>query len=145
MKTVYYLFLGAFAVFALSELTAARADDACLNLVEQSKTISLDGTLTHKVFPGPPNYEDVRKGDKPEPTYILQLQKPICALGIDGPIDRVQLFPHQDSDGHALWAKLRSLIGKKVSVAGTDAFGSWSGHHHALLLLPITEIKRSMP
>jgi hypothetical protein len=53
--------------------------------------------LTYNIFPGPPNFEDVRKGDKPEPTYILQLLKPICVSGdefIDPKkqIDRIQFF-----------------------------------------------------
>jgi hypothetical protein len=68
------------------------ADAQCINL-KQSQTFSFEGKLTHKVFPGPPNYEDVRKGDKPEPSYILQLPKRTCVSGSDEKIDRVQIFP----------------------------------------------------
>jgi hypothetical protein len=35
--------------------------------------------LNYRIFAGPPNYEDVRKGDTPEPIYILTLAEPICA------------------------------------------------------------------
>jgi hypothetical protein len=69
---------------------------SCLDL-KQSQSFHFEGVLTYNIFPGPPNFEDVRKGDKPEPTYILQLLKPICVSGdefIDPKkqIDRIQFF-----------------------------------------------------
>ncbi|GAN88378.1 hypothetical protein Gain_0191_011 [Komagataeibacter intermedius TF2] len=33
------------------------------------------------MFPGPPDYEDMQKGDMPEPEYILRLHDPICIFG----------------------------------------------------------------
>src|SRR6187397_2557136 len=56
---------------------ASAADAACLDL---KQSLSLEGTL-NRIFAGPPNYEDVRKGDTPEPTYILTLAEPMCASG----------------------------------------------------------------
>jgi hypothetical protein len=139
-KLFFAAVLALVTLFAGSE--GALASGPCLD-IDQAQTIVFEGKLTHKIFPGPPNYEDVRRGDRPEPSYILQLQKPICVSGIDGQIDRVQIFPQEDSDNRGLWATLKSLIGKQVVVSGTSAFGAETGHHHAPLLLPITEIKRA--
>src|SRR5947209_6316965 len=36
------------------------------------------GTLRQKTFPGPPNYEDVHKGDKNETLWLLKPDSPTC-------------------------------------------------------------------
>ncbi|MBV1699772.1 MAG: DUF4431 domain-containing protein [Hyphomicrobiales bacterium] len=120
------------------------AVDACVDL-KRSERIRFEGVLTHKVFPGAPNYQDVRKGDKPEPAYILHLPKPICVagdafIGPDKQIDRIQIFPAYQADDRPLWAALRASVGKSVVVEGTEPFGAHTGHHHAPLLLPATKI-----
>jgi hypothetical protein len=40
---------------------AAPADAACVNLQEPN-SLSFEGTVTRRIFAGPPNYEDVHKG-----------------------------------------------------------------------------------
>jgi hypothetical protein len=50
---------------------------SCIDL-KQPSTVRFEGLLIYKVFAGPPNFIDVRRGDKPEPAYILRLSKPIC-------------------------------------------------------------------
>jgi hypothetical protein len=40
--------------------------------------VTLQGTLVRKTFPGPPNYESVKNGDKPQTSWILELQENIC-------------------------------------------------------------------
>lgn len=37
-----------------------------------------EGLLSHHIFPGPPGYEDVRKGEQPEPAYIVTLSQSVC-------------------------------------------------------------------
>jgi hypothetical protein len=102
--------------------------------------------LNYRIFAGPPNYEDVRKGDAPEPTYILTLTEPICASGDEfvDPGDKfhqVQIFPgSSDKATQALSRDLRRLVGKRVVVDGASPFGAHTGHHHAPLVLPITRI-----
>lgn len=122
----------------------ASAHAACIDL-KQRDNLSFEGTLNYRIFPGPPNYEDVRKGDTPEPTYILKLEEPICATGdefVDQNVkfDRIQIFPESGKAGQALWRDLRGLIGQRVVVAGTGAFGRHTGHHHAALMLPIASV-----
>ncbi len=132
------LFVGAFALPAVGQ-------QSCID-VKASTTIELKGTLTYKLFAGPPNYEDVRRGDRPEPSYILRLRNPICVVGDDfidqsRPIDRVQIFPsYAKRDDKKLIAELRRLVGKLVVVQGNAPFGAHTGHHHAPLLLPIANI-----
>jgi len=124
---------------------ASAANAACLDL-KQTNVLSFEGTLNYRIFAGPPNYEDVRRGDTPEPTYILTLTEPICASGDEfvDPRDtfsQVQIFP--ESSGKAVPALARDLrrwVGKRVVVEGASPFGAHTGHHHAPLLLPITRI-----
>ena len=124
---------------------ASAANAACLDL-KQTNVLSFEGTLNYRIFVGPPNYEDVRKGDTPEPTYILTLAEPICANGDEfvdprDKFDQVQIFPESsDKAAPALSRDLRRWIGKRVVVEGASPFGAHTGHHHAPLMLPITRI-----
>jgi len=40
--------------------------------------VTLSGSLVCKTFPGPPNYESVKKGDKPETSWFLDLTEKVC-------------------------------------------------------------------
>ena len=50
-------------------LGAAEARAACYDLSKGEPHV-LTGVLSHRIFPGPPNFEDVRAGDKPERAYV---------------------------------------------------------------------------
>jgi hypothetical protein len=56
------------------------AEAVCIQSGSEN-AVRLNGTLRYKVFPGPPNFEDVRNGDYPEPAYIFELSSPICVVG----------------------------------------------------------------
>jgi len=121
------------------------AHAACVD-VRQSEPLSFKGTLSYRVFPGPPNYEDTKKGDKPEPAYIIKLDAPICATGdefLDSKqnFDRIQLLMDDSSQaGRTLWQGLRKLDGKHVLATGKSGFGAQTGHHHAPLLMTLVGI-----
>lgn len=123
----------------------AHAGAACLD-VRQSQPLTFKGSLSRPVFPGPPNYEDVKKGDKPERAYIIKLDAPICATGdefLDSSqtFDTVQLLVDDSTnDSRALNASLTQLIGKRVEVTGKSGFGAQTGHHHAPLLVTLVKI-----
>ena len=124
--------------------TAYSASAACID-VKQSDRLAFQGTLSHQIFPGPPNFEDVRKGDAREPAYILTLDAPICAVGDDSldageSFDRIQLLADDARPDPALSGRLRRLVGKRVSVQGASAFGAHTGHHHAPLLISVKNI-----
>src|SRR5258708_5332443 len=41
-------------------------------------TVGLHGKLVRETFAGPPNYYDIRKGDKAETVWLVALDSPIC-------------------------------------------------------------------
>ena len=115
-------------VFIWTMGVACAADAACID-VRQTDRLSFQGTLSHQIFPGPPNFEDVRKGDAREPAYILTLDAPICAAGDDSldareSFDRIQLLSNDARPDPALSRTLQRLVGKRVSVQGASAFGA---------------------
>ena len=121
------------------------ASAGCVDL-KQTDAFSFQGTLSYAIFAGPPNYQDVRKGDSPEPTYILKLDTPICATGDEflkpeQRFDRIQVYPAESAAaGRFLARDLRRFVGRRVVVQGRSPLGAHTGHHHAPLLLAITEI-----
>jgi hypothetical protein len=129
-------------VCALAILLAGPARGACVDV--KTPDLAFAGILDFKIFPGAPNFTDVRKGDRPEPGYILKLDQPICATSeTDRTFDRIQLLPDDSVAGKQLSAALRHLIGQRVSVAGKSAFVASTAHHHAPLLLPIISVSVS--
>jgi hypothetical protein len=120
-------------VLAFTVALSWPAAAACLDLSKHPE-ISTSGELSRPMFAGPPNFEDVRKGDAPEPSYILTLDSPFCVTEDDfledgQTIDRIQLL---DDKG-----VLRKLVGHPIQVKGSDPFGAHTGHHHAPLLMDV--------
>jgi uncharacterized protein DUF4431 len=122
----------------------AEAHDApppCLQ-VGGDATLTLEGRLSRHIFPGPPNYEDVRRGDEPETTYILTLPAPICiddggeSADPDRRFDRVHLYTVNE----AVWPRLRAGVGQQVRVQGRG-FAEQTGHHHAPLVVDVSTIR----
>ena len=102
--------------------------------------------MNYRIFAGPPNYEDVRKGDTSEPTYILMLAEPICASGDEfvDPRDKFSQFRFFPSPRTKRPRRCRETfdgwVGKRVVVEVASPFGAHTGHHHAPPMLPITRI-----
>lgn len=120
----------------------AAANAACID-VAGAKRLSFTGTLEHKIFPGPPNYESVAAGDQPEPTYLLKLTKPICITDGGEFADPAKRFDtiHVFTDKKALLQQLTSAIGKSLTVTG-PGFAAHTGHHHAPLVLQADKLSR---
>jgi hypothetical protein len=133
------------AAVCISTSAGLPARAACID-VEKIASLTFEGRLTYQIFPGPPNYEDIRKGDTPEPTYLLILGNPICVVGDDfldpnTSIDRIQVYPSElGPSGRTVSNDLRHLIGQRVVIEGTSAFGAHTGHHHAPLLMPTARV-----
>jgi len=106
-------------------------------------TVKLSGTILTHVFPGPPNYESVAKGDAREQAWVLQLSKPICTsasadIEAEKDVRDLQLvFP----EGQKQYDEYRSWKGRRVVVTGT-LFHAETGHHHTKVLLTVTDIKK---
>jgi len=131
-------------VCALVVPFAGAASAACVD-IKTADQLTFEGTLSFRIFPGQPNFSDVRKGDAPEPGYILKLDAPICvagddALAADRTFDKIELVTGASASGKQLSAALRGLIGQRVLVEGKSAFAATTAHHHAPLMLPITGV-----
>ena len=131
------------AAFVLAGTAAASA--ACLDVREAGSAV-LRGTLTYQIFAGPPNFEDVRRGDAPEPGYILRLDGPVCAEGdefVDPEtmVDRVQVYvAEQGKEAYRLQDDLARLRGRKVVVRIASLDAAITGHHHAPLIAALRSI-----
>ena len=107
-------------------------------------TVSLKGTLRSRVFPGPPNYESIRRGDRKETAIILTLVARACTTGNDpqsfevpeADIREIQLVVSKD----AHWKTVRRLMGKRALVTGT-LFHAHTGHHRTKVLVTVANIR----
>src|SRR5215472_6654357 len=127
-------------VLLLSGAVACLAQQSsCLSY--DPSVVKLTGTLTRKTFQGPPNYESVRKGDRPETYWFLDLSQPHC---VDADAIQPDLNPAQkgirriqlvflDQSSYKTYSK---LLGKRVVATGT-LFGEHTGHHHTPVLLTV--------
>jgi hypothetical protein len=106
--------------------------------------VTLHGILVRRTFPGPPNYESVRKGDSAETYWFVKLDMPICVSQdrsepdlnpAQKDIRRVQLVIEPDA-----YKKYKTLLDKKVVVTGT-LFGAHTGHHHTPVLLTVNTVQ----
>lgn len=135
----------AFALLiGLSTSASAQNSASAQTCLEYGPTVTLTGKVQSRVFPGPPNYESVKRGDRPETTLILSLATPTCTTNktaddIDVPetdIREVQLVITKPSD----WKLLKRLLGKPVVITGT-LFHSHTAHHRTKVLLDLAELK----
>ena len=118
---------------------AGEAKAACYDL-SKSEPHVLTGVLSHRIFPGPPGYQDVQRGDQPEPGYLLTLPAPICLTGDDfadpdAPFNEAQLV-ETDETAKAM----RALIDRTVTVELTRPMAAETGHHHRPLVAWVTRI-----
>lgn len=120
--------------------TAAWAG-SCYDLQHQEPS-ELTGTLDYVIFPGPPNYEDVQKGDTPEPSYILKLHDPICiADDVDGFADPNNIFQDvQLTAQQPVFDQFRRFLHQIVTVKTTNPMAAETGHYHEPLLVTVTSI-----
>ena len=140
------------SVFAFVNLVSAtvcpaqpQASTKCL--AYEPTIVKLVGTLVRETFPGPPNYANVQKGDRPETYWLLKLAHPVCveADKTDDSVNRAQMeirmiqLVFTDSTGYK---KYKDLVSKEVVATG-KLFGSISGHHHTSVLLTVGELTRA--
>ena len=109
----------------------------------EPRTVELTGTIVTLKFPGPPNYESIKNGDRDETGPYLILNNPIdiklssnVQTGNDEPtknVKLIQLIVLNDSD----WDKVKE--GNQAHITGTLS-SALTGHHHARILLDINKI-----
>lgn len=133
--------LATFIIIAgLDSLVAAQ----CLPM--DDSIVTLTGRVITRTYPGPPNYEDIKRGDRPETQLILLLPKPICAVGpgIGGTreaplrVDDVKEITLVPSDAVP---RIRPT-GKVYTVSGS-IFEAFTGHHRTKLLMTLSSARLS--
>jgi hypothetical protein len=102
--------------------------------------VTLSGTLVRKTFPGPPNYESVRKGDRPETSWFLELSQSVC---VNESTTEPDLNPKQSGIREIQlvvqpeqYQQHKGMVGRTVLATGT-LFGEHTGHHHTPVLLTV--------
>ena len=85
--------------------------------------VTLSGTLARKTFPGPPNYESIKKGDRPETSWFLDLPESVCVNedkaepGLNpkqSGIREIQLVLQPEQ-----YQQHKGMLGRKVLATGT--------------------------
>jgi len=110
-------------------------------LAYEPSVVSLDGELRSSLFPGPPNYTSIGRGDYPESVLILTLDRAVCVSG--DPASSRNSQSHYDLiEVQLVLSKeqARSLIGKRVRASGT-LFGAHTGHHRTPIVLQVRSIR----
>src|SRR5688500_18092266 len=107
--------------------------------------ITLTGTLRSQVFPGPPNYESIKRGDRKERAIILILTTPVCTTSHEPPqgldeaeknVREIQLVVTKS----AHWKTVERRLTKRVVITGT-LFHSHTGHHRTKVLINVASIR----
>ena len=122
-----------FARFAYSEAT----------LKYEPSVVELQGKLSLQEFPGPPEYESIARGDKPERFWILTLRSPVRVVA--DPDD--ELMQTQDDVKEIQLVCLSGcgerfsfFVGEAITLTGT-LFTAHSGHHHKSVLMVVINKK----
>ena len=131
------------SLLLLISSASAFAQNDCLAYDPAEVTVT--GRILRKTFPGPPNYQSVRRGDKPETIWILHLDKPVCVTGntdeTNEPEQRVtdlQLV----LDGTE-YRRFRYFIGGRIRVLATGKlFHAHTAHHRTSVLLEVEDIEK---
>lgn len=139
------VFPGIFTLLLLlvASVAYASAQEQCLSYDPAEAQVT--GTLSRQVVPGPPNYQSVRRGDKPETIWVLTLDKPVCVTGNTDDINE----PEQNVTDLQLvlegaqFAQVRRMSGRRVRVAATGTlFHAHTAHHRTKVLLDVKEIRQ---
>jgi hypothetical protein len=105
--------------------------------------VQLSGRVVLRTFPGPPNYESIRKGDRAETQLLLKLDQPICVLA-----DAKDALGSEDERDQRLVTlvtgsgiTLANYARARVRVEGT-LFHAHTGHHRTPVLVEVRRITR---
>src|SRR5437899_11900138 len=104
---------------------SARPDfaDSCYHY--RPASVALTGRLIQRTLPGPPNYQSIARGDRPDIVDFLILDAPICTIADYKDSPNTDVFRGQDTihvrRAEATWHDVRRLTGQRVTVRGTLA------------------------
>jgi hypothetical protein len=124
-RTSILLFMVGVIVSSVAPLLAAHT------LSYEPETIHIVGILQREVFPGPPNYENIRTGDSPETVWFVALDNDAGKVTETGE-RRIQLILPENQYTH--------LLNQTVVVTGT-LFDAHTVHHHTPVLMFVTKLQ----
>jgi hypothetical protein len=136
MKTILIFILA-----ALSNLPSPSHASEVLGY--EPVVVSLRGTISLQDFAGPPNYENVARGDRLERAWILHLKNSVRVVATLGDelsytqddVREVQLLCGEDCGKKVYFSE-----GKEVTLVGT-LFSAHTGHHHKGVLMNVLSEK----
>jgi hypothetical protein len=105
--------------------------------------VRLVGQVRRQVFPGPPNFRSVALGDRPEPAWVLHLERPVSVVAAPG-----DLFNQSERNVRQMQLvltteplrKLAPLVNRRVRATGS-LFHGHTAHHHTPVLLVVTDLR----
>jgi hypothetical protein len=124
------------AAIAILAIGLDCAAASCLD-VRGAQRLELSGQLTYRVFPGPPNYADVKAGDAPEPAFILALPKPVCFGEGEKEVSTIELLPTEKTV-----AFMRALVNAEVLVTLAKPIAATTPHPHAPLAAAVAGVAK---
>jgi hypothetical protein len=97
--------------------------DSCYHY--RPASVSFTGRLIQRTLPGPPNYQSIKRGDRPQVVDLLILDAPICTIPDYKDSPNTDAFQGQDTiqvrRTESTWRDVRRLSGRRVVVTGTLA------------------------
>lgn len=143
-KLLIFIFSILITVSCSSKISKQEVADKCLNY--GPKQVQLSGILNSKSFPGPPNYEDVKRGDKEEIYWFIKTMEEFCVndskdnwsgkLVNQSEVQLVLLSSVFD-----FYTTKKSFLGKRVLVKGT-LLPQMSGHHRTQVLITVESLEK---
>jgi hypothetical protein len=121
--------------------TALSQSSDCLSY--EPTEVRIVGKVVRESFPGPPNFENIQEGDKPEGYWILKPDKPVCVVaGPDDELNETELDVRtiQLVLSDKQYKIYRNLLNKRIIVTGTLSHGH-TGHHHTAVLLKVSRLR----
>jgi hypothetical protein len=116
--------------------------DSCYHY--RPASVSLTGRLIQRTLPGPPNYQSIARGDRPQVVDLLILDAPICTIPDYKDSPNTDAFQGQDTiqvrRAESTWREVRRFSGRRVVVTGTLA--EWAlGPDRTPVVIDPTEVR----
>jgi Domain of unknown function (DUF4431) len=111
----------------------------------EPSVVKLEGRIERRVFPGPPNYMSIEKGDQQDVQWVFHLSKPTCVNGKRGSdfnseseadVSELRLVISNGGD----WKRYAPLLGREVLATGTLSHAH-TAHHRTAVLLTVRRIE----
>ena len=132
-----------FTLAAIFLFAAVCANAECLQY--EPHTVTVLGVIKKETLPGPPNYESIAKGDRPEIFWILVLDKPVCVKANESdPLNKFEdnIFEMQMVLNTKQYDSFHKLLYERVKIIG-KLFHAHTGHHHKQVLIRVMDIKKA--